>query len=56
MMYFAEKKCTGSYCIVANDVNKQIGFHGNVPPSHKQCSLIKTVITVFSERSADFSF
>ena len=38
MMYFADKKSTTSfsfvscYCIVVDDVNKQIGFHGNAPP------------------------
>ena len=40
MVYFADMKCTSGfcivpcYCIVADDVNRQIGFHGNVPPSH----------------------
>ena len=33
--------------IVVDDVNRQIGFHGNAPPSCKQCPLIKTVLTVF---------
>ena len=42
MVYFADKKYTSSfcfvscYCIVVDDVNKQIGFHGNAPPSRKQ--------------------
>ena len=26
------------YCIVFDDVNKQIGFHGNVPPSQPRCT------------------
>ena len=38
MVYFADKKSTtgfcfvSCYCIVVDDVNKQIGFHGNPPP------------------------
>ena len=53
MVYFADKKYTSSfcfvscYCIVVDDVNKQIGFHGNAPPSHKQRPLIKTALTLF---------
>jgi len=32
------------YCYVADNVNKQIGFHGNAPPSRKQRPLIKTAL------------
>ena len=47
MVYFADKKSTigfcfaSCYCIVVDDVNKQIGFYGNAPPSRKQRPLIK---------------
>ena len=53
MVYFAYKKYTSGfcfvscYCIVVDDVNKQIGFHGNAPPSRKQRPLIRTALTVF---------
>ena len=47
MVYFADKKSTIGFCfvfcyciVVDDDVNKQIGFYGNVPPSRKQCPLI----------------
>ena len=42
MVYFVSMKCTSGfcfvscYCYVADDVNKQVGFHGNTPPSRKQ--------------------
>ena len=32
------------YCYVTDNVNKQIGFHGNGPPSRKQRPLIKTAL------------
>ena len=38
MMYFADKKSTvgfcfiSCYCIVVDNVTKEIGFHGNAPP------------------------
>ena len=35
------------YCIVADDVNKQIGFHRNALLSHKQRALINTALTAF---------
>ena len=53
MVYFADKKYTSGfcfiscYCIAVDEVNKEIGFHGNAPPSRKQCPLIKTALTVF---------
>ena len=53
MVYFADKKSTigfcfvSCYCIVVDDVNKQIGFHGNAPPSCKQRQLIKAALTLF---------
>ena len=54
MVYVADKKSTiigfyfvSCYCIVVDDVNKQIGFHGNAPPSHKQHPLIKAALTLF---------
>ena len=50
MVYFADKKYTSGfscYCIVVDDVNKQIGFHGNAPPSRKQRPLIRTALTLF---------
>ena len=31
------------YCIVVDDVNKQISFHGNAPPSCKKHPLIFTI-------------
>ena len=52
MVYFADKKSTigfsfvSCYCIVVNEVNKQIGFHRNVPPSRKQRPLIKAANTI----------
>ena len=48
MVYFADKKSTigfcfvSCYCIVVDDVNKLIGFHGNALPSRK---LIKAALT-----------
>ena len=51
--YFADKKSTivfcfvSCYCIVVDNVNKQIGFHGNAPPSCKQRPLIKAALTLF---------
>ena len=53
MVYFADKKSTigfcfvSCYCIVVDDVNKQIGFHGNATPSGKQRPLIKAALTLF---------
>ena len=53
MVYFADKKSTigfcfvSCYCIVVDDVNKQIGFHGNAPPSCKQRPLIKAALKLF---------
>ena len=53
MVYFADNKSTigfcfvSCYCIVVDDVYKQIGFHGNVPPSYKQHPLIKAALTLF---------
>ena len=53
MVYFESIKCSSGfcsvscYCYVADNVNKQVGFHGNTPPSHKQCPLIKTALTIF---------
>ena len=53
LVYFAYKKYTSGfcfvccYCIVVDDVNKQIGFHGNAPPSRKQRPLITTALTLF---------
>ena len=50
MVCFADKKSTigfyfvSCYCIVVDDVNKKIGFHGNTPPSRKQHPLIKAVL------------
>ena len=47
MVYFADKKSTigfcfaSCYCIMIDDVNKEIGFHGNTSPPHKQRPLIK---------------
>ena len=37
-------------CYVADNVNKQISFHGNAPHSCKHCTLIKTALTIFSWR------
>ena len=37
----------GVFWIVVDDVNKQIGFHGNAPPSRKQRPLIKAALTLF---------
>ena len=53
MAYFADKKSTIGfcfvfcYCIVVDNVNKQIDFHGNAPPSCKQGPLIKAALTLF---------
>ena len=53
MVYFESMKCSGDfcfvsyYCYVADNVSKQVGFHGNTPPSRKQRSLIKTSLTIF---------
>ena len=53
IVYFADKKSTigccfvSCYCIVVDNVNKQIGFRGNSPPSCKQCPLIKAALTLF---------
>ena len=53
MVYFADKKSTigfsfvSCYCIVVDNVYKQIGFHGNTPPSCKQRPLIKAALTLF---------
>ena len=35
------------YCIVVDNVNKQIGFHGNAQPSCKQHQLIKAALKLF---------
>ena len=45
------KLCSGfcfvsSYCYMADNVNKKVGFHGNTPPSRKQRPLIKTSLTI----------
>ena len=53
MVYFESMKCSSGfcfvscYCYVADNVNKQVGFHGNTPPSRKQRPLIKTALTIF---------
>ena len=53
MVYVADKKSiigfrfASCYCIVIDDVNKEIGFHGNAPPPHKQHPLIKAALTLF---------
>ena len=53
MAYFADKKYTSGscfvscYCIVVDDVNKQVGFHGNAPPSRKQRPLFQAALTLF---------
>ena len=54
MVYFADKKYTTGFCFVScyssigvDNINKQIGFHGNAPPSHKQRPLIKAALTLF---------
>jgi len=46
MVYFESMKCTSGFCFVscywyvADNVNKEVGFHGNTLPSHKQHPLI----------------
>ena len=46
MVYFESMKCSSGlcfvscYCYVADNVNKQVGFHGNTPPSRKQRPLM----------------
>ena len=54
MVYFADKKYTTGFCFVScyssigvDNSNKQIGFHGNALPSHKQRPLIKAALTLF---------
>ena len=53
MLYFADKKSTigfcfaSCYCIMIDDVNKEICFHGNAPPPHKERPLIKAALTLF---------
>ena len=32
---------------MADNVNKQVGFHGNTTPSHKQRPLIRSALTIF---------
>ena len=44
---YLPQKVYGVFWIVVDDVNKQIGFHGNAPPSHKQWPLIKAALTLF---------
>ena len=46
---------TSCYCTVVDDKNKQIGFHGNVPPSCKQRAVINTVLSVFQQRQCRIS-
>ena len=40
------QKVYACYCIVVDNVNKQIGFHGNAPPTCKQRPLIKAALTL----------
>ena len=49
MVYFESMKCSGGfcfvacYCYVADNVNKQVGFHANTLPSHKQRPLVQNI-------------
>ena len=62
MVYFANIKLfyincfVSCYCYVADNVNKQISFYRNAPPSHKQRPLLKPALTMSAYEGPNIAF
>ena len=61
MVYFESMKCTSGfcfvscYCYVADNVKKQVGFHGNTPSSRKLIKMALTIISVYAVLNIAFN-